>query len=374
MIPLMIIFLLQTFPASAQPFNLAFQGYLKNLAIRSRSFFTDKAFFLDINRFRGKALVDFSSFIHSELWLDSELLLGNFLNTPDFYIGENLKPKTLLNLNWEYSRGDQYLLRQRLFRAFVSFYFNDIQFTVGRQRIAWGTGYVWNPTDLFNPFNPAAIELEEKEGVDALYLYVPLGGLSRAELVYAPGRGSLKKRVAAKLGSHFHGFDFSFMSGLFQNRWVVGGDFAGSIGGAGLRGEFAYSYESSGQDFFRAILNTDYNFPDDLYVFLEIYFNGAGSSSKKNYNFNALFSGEVFNLAQHYVAISLNKNITPLFEVSFYTIFNFDDGSQLLGPSLVYSLATNLEWAMSAYFFNGSSGSEFGSLHHFYFAHLQYYF
>ncbi len=154
----------------------------------------------------------------------------------------------------------------------------------------------------------------------------------------------------------------------------MGGDFAGYIGGAGFRGEWAQVWPQKGQNYFRAILNVDYNFPHDYYALVEFYFNGQGSSDRKKYNLMALLSGETFSLARHYLAALVSKNLTPLLKWEGYAIVNLDDRSRLLGPALTYSLANNLELQLSGYFFNGAAGSELGGLGNAYFVILQYYF
>jgi hypothetical protein len=360
--------------AFGQNVPIQFSGYAKNLAIRTESFFTKETIFLDISRFRTKGLLDIGPYVHSEVWLDTELLAGNFLSTQDFEISKSLRRPTFVDLDWTISEGDQYNLRQLLFRAFATVYTEKIQITLGRQRIAWGTGFAWNPTDLLNPFNPAAIELEEKAGVDAVHVTVPLGPLSRFEAVYAPGKGRLRSSTAFRVSSNLLGYDFSVMGGDFQNDKVLGGDFAGYFGGAGFRGEFAYTWKQRDENYLRAILNADYNFANNIYAFIEFYFNGQGSTNKNNYDLRDLFTGQTFNLARHYLAAAVSKNITPLLSLAFYGIFNLNDKSRLIGPSLTYSLATNLEITVSAYFFVGENDSEFGAQASSYFGFLQYYF
>ncbi len=359
---------------SGQNGTIQLSGYGKNLVIRTESFFTKENIFLDITRLRTRGVLEIGSRIHSEVWLDTELLAGNFLSSQDFELSKLFQRPTFADLDWTLSEGSEYHLRQLLFRAFTTVYLDKVQITLGRQRIAWGTGFAWNPTDLFNPFNPAAIELEEKEGVDAVYVTIPLGALSRFEAAYAPGRDKLKSSAALRVSSNFSGYDISLMGGDFQRARVLGGDFAGYIGGAGFRGEFAYTWKHDEENFFRAILNADYNFPNDYYAFVEFYFNGQGSTDKNNYDFSDLFSGRTFNLAKHYIAALVSKNLTPLLTLSFYELLNLNDRSQLFGPSLTYSLATNLEISVSAYFFLGSEDSEFGARPSSYFAFMQYYF
>ncbi len=166
------------------------------------------------------------------------------------------------------------------------------------------------------------------------------------------------------------------MAGEFQKDRVLGGDFAGYIGGGGFRGEFAYTWKEKDSNFFRAILNADYSFPHDFYAFIEFYFNGQGTTNKKDYPLfiDDLLSGRIFNLAKHYFAASVIKSVTPLLGLNIYSIFNLNDRSSLVGPAMTYSLATNLEIAASVYFLNGANDSEFGFQQTSYFAFLQYYF
>jgi len=361
---------------SSQELSLGFSGYAKNLTIRSNSILTNDSFILNISRLRTKGILDIGSRNHTEIWLDTEVLAGDFLNTLEYRFSENAERPTFVDLDWDLKKGNKYRARQALFRAFTTFYFGNAELTLGRQRIAWGTGFAWNPTDLFNPFNPAEIELEEKRGVDAAYLAIPFGSLSRLEAAFAPGRQNLKSSAAVRLGSNLGSYDFSIMAGEFQKNRVIGGDFAGYIGGAGFRGEFAHTWADNKSNFFRAILNADYSFPHDFYAFVEFYFNGQGTTKKEDYPLfiDDLLSGRIFNLAKHYFAASLIKSVTPLLGLNIYSIFNLNDRSSLVGPAMTYSLATNLEIAASVYFFNGADEIEFGFQQTSYFAFLQYYF
>lgn len=362
-----------TLPLTAQP-SFQINGYAKNLTIYSKSILDDKKYVLNINRFRTKAILDFGEKMHSEIWLDTELLAGNYLSTMDFTLSKSIERPNFTDLDWTLSDGKNHQLQQSLFRAFTTLYTGSTEIKVGRQRIAWGTGFVWNPTDLLNPFNPAAIELEEKNGVDAVYGVLPFGSLSRFEAAYAPGRGALKASTAARLTTNWRDYDLAMMAGDFQGSFVFGGDFAGYIGGGGFRGEFAYTRQDGAANFLRAVINADYNFPGDWYAFVEFYFNGQGETDKKKYNLTDLFSGNVFNLARHYLALSVTKSITPLLTFSAYNITNLDDHSALIGPAITYSLAENLELSLSSYFFLGANDTEYGQLENSFFGSLQFYF
>ena len=359
--------------ASAQT-TFETRGYVKNLGIRSSSILSGESYLLDISRFRTQGLLGVGRRLHAEVWLDTELLLGSFLESPEFELGQTIERPTFFDLEWTLADGERYQLQQQFFRAFATLYFGQTQVTVGRQRIAWGTGFAWNPTDILNPFNPAAIELGEKSGVDAAYINVPLGAFSRIEAAVAPGRRRGRSSVAARAGTNWREYDVSVMGGYFREDWILGGDFAGYVGNAGFRGEAAYTWQDDGRNYLRAILNTDYNFPGGYYVLVEVYFNGQGSRDKDDYDLTALLTGETFNLAKDYAAVSVAKSITPLLGGALYSLVNLDDQSALVGPALTYSMAENLELAVSTYFFFGASDTEFGVQENVFFASLQFYF
>ena len=358
-------------PSSAQ---VRLDGYAKTLPLQSKSFFSNETYFYDLSRLRLQGIADVGNFLHAEIWLDTEALAGNYLETLDYQVSQALQRPKFLDLDWTLHESEQFVLQQRIFRGFVDVYLGQTQITLGRQRIAWGTGFAWNPTDLLNPYNPFAVERQEREGVDALYLAQPLGVLSKLEFAYAPGRGDLKTSAAARLGLNFKGYDYSLMTGFFQEDWVVGGDFAGYVGGAGLRGEYAYTWKREGRDFFRAVVNMDYNFPKNYYAMLEFYYNGQGATDKADYDYTLLLTGQSLSLARYYAAGYVTKELTPLLRLDLYGIVNLVDGSNLLGPALTYSVFTSLEASANVYFFNGGDDTELGGLGNAYFAVLQVYF
>ncbi len=353
---------------------MQFSGYAKTLAIRSQSLFTPRPYFYDLSRFRLKGQIFMGNQFQFEGWLDTELHAGNFLETLDYRFAQLLRPQMYFDLDWDVISESRLQVQQRLFRLFATLFVGDIQITAGRQRIAWGTGFAWNPTDLLNPYNPFAVEREEKDGVDAIYVAVPLGALSRVEVAVAPGKAGLPPRTGVRGHTNVSGVDVSIMAGRFGGRWVWGGDVAAYLGGAAVRAEWAYVRQSNRAVYWRFVANADYNFSNGIYVLVEYYFNGRGTANKNDYNLLALLSGETFGLARHYTAALLSKDVTPLLKLQFYAIANLNDKSALWGPAVSYSLAQNLELLVSGYLFAGESGSELGALHNTYFASLQYFF
>src|SRR5207253_1761816 len=102
----------------------------------------------------------------------------------------------------------------------------------GRQRVAWGTGKFWNPTDVLNPYQPTSVERDERRGVDAAYAKYSLGDLTQAEAAWAPQDRWPEHALLGRLKSNWRGYDVSAMGGKIAsstNSWMAGGDFAGNF-------------------------------------------------------------------------------------------------------------------------------------------------
>ncbi len=364
-----VAFLMTLQPLHAQPIT----GYVKTLGLSGESVLTGERYVLDITRLRTKGLWVLHDDIEAELWLDTELWVGDFLQTPDYQLGQSLPRTTLLDVDWDVTSGTHHQLRQHLFRAFVTVYGpGQTRITLGRQRVAWGTGFVWNPTDLLNPVDPAGIERSEQGGVDAVSVGVPTGSLSNVEGVVAFGRNRNENSYAVRAGTNYGEYDVSGMAGYFRRDWVAGGDWAGYVGNAGFRGEFAFTRRAEASNYLRAVANVDYTFSNGTYLLIEGFYNGLDAPpTLDEVDARSLV---LFNAGRWYGALSVAKTLTPLFSVQGYGIANLSDGSGLAGPGLVWSLAENLELAASAFLFFGASDAEYGRFANIYFGSLQFYF
>ena len=358
---------------AAQPLEVGVAGYVKDLAVGASSVIDGERLFLNTARSRLQFSVGFGDHVSGEAWLDTEILAGSYLDSEEYRTIRALAFDEFADLDWTITSGDDYEVRQNLFRLTASASLWKARAVVGRQRIAWGTGFVWTPTDVLNPVNPVAIERDEKAGIDAAYVEYALGPMTRIEAAFAPSRDSDRTSVAGRMSSHVGEYDVAVMGGRIRDAWIVGGDFAGYAGNAGVRGEAAFTY-SADEDFLRAVLNADYNFPGDYYAFVELHYNGAGTRDRDEYDFAELLSGQTLNLAQFYAAASVSKSLSPLVAASFYGVLNADDGSGLAGPALIWDAKENLDVSASAYVFFGADDSEYGRVGNVYFVIVQYFF
>ena len=243
-----------------------------------------------------------------------------------------------------------YELEDRFYvdNAYVRLSPGRFDITVGKQQLPWGTGYAWNPTDLFNTkniFDPTY----EKEGVTAVKIaFTPV---SMAEILAA--LVFLDWEEAIGFGDHFEpaaafrvkgdaaGFDFSLsylqrteydfdmesqidqaeaaleqvlglgrlkmrlalpeieaalaseglagmeMAPLQRRRHVAGADLVGEINGVGIWAEAAFSViDEPRRDWWEVLVGTDYTFDFETHVMAEYYYNGRGRSRAEDYTLN----------------------------------------------------------------------------------------
>jgi hypothetical protein len=361
--------------SAAEEAAMSFKGYYKNLLVDSRTAFPRaEDYTLDLNRLRLELRGRPVQWFGYEVQYDNEALLGNYLDTAQFARSKTAKPAAYWDLEDAYLDRGTVTARHRLYRGFVSVNTAAADLRLGRQRIAWGSGRLWNPTDLLNPYNPALLEREERPGVDAALLEANLGALSRLSVVYAPPVEPARASTALHFRSNFAGTDVALLAGEFHGDRVAGLDLIGRFGDAGVYAEMARTRPESGDSYARAVVGAEYAFANTLTVGAELYYNGRGATDRARYDFARLFVGDIQNVARHYIGARLKYEFTPLLRTENVLILNRDDGSRFFAPGLVYSLTQNWDWAAGAQFFAGAGDSEYGRFHDVYYTYVQWFF
>lgn len=350
------------------------KGYYKNLLISSRTAFPlAEDFTLDLNRLRLEARGRPREWLGFDVQYDNEAFLGSYLDTAQFQQLRTAPPATYWDLEDDYLNRRSIFARHRLYRGYVDVATPIADVFVGRQRVAWGSGRFWNPTDLLNPFDPISVEPEERQGVDALLIQRNVGALSRLSLVYAPQRDAPDSR-AIHYRTNAAGTDVAALLGEFRGDRVVGLDLVGRVGAGGIRAEVARTGPKNRADYTRLVTGFDYAFANTLILSVEYYYNGQGSTDEATYDLARLQAGLIQNVARHYVGVQAAYDITPLLRSDNAVIVNIDDGSRFFSPRLIYSITPNADGAVGVQLFGGHAGSEYASFHDVYFAYLQWFF
>ncbi|MEJ2495399.1 MAG: hypothetical protein P8Y79_13845, partial [Ignavibacteriaceae bacterium] len=115
-------------------------------------------------------------------------------------------------------------------------------------------------------------------------------------------------------------------------------------------------------------------FPNTFYIHTEVLYNNNGKTSN-----TFLFSQEALKLgmlsaARWSIYQEFSYDITPLIRGSFFGIFNPNDGSYAIVPSITYSVLTNLDFLAISQIFDGNPLTEFGEYGTSFFFRLKYSF
>lgn len=254
-------------------------------------------------------------------------------------------------------------LYQNLDRFAVTIRTPAADIIVGRQAVAWGSARVVNPTDLLAPFAFNELDKEERTGVDALRVRIPLGTMDEIDVGIVAGDGLEARTSAFFLRGKTRALDtdLAAMAMAFRNHLLLGLDLARSIGGAGAWLEAAYvipeallrNGESDDKDYFRASLGLDYHFGPRAYGFVEYHFSSAGGTEPEAYLAAAgtapFRDGAVYLMGRHYLSVGSTYQISPLLPFTGLLIANLGDLSLVFAPSVEFNIAQNIYLAGGAY-------------------------
>lgn len=242
----------------------------------------------------------------------------------------------------------------------VGLKFGDL--ILGRQPVAWGSGRVTNPTDIIAPFSFHELDKEERFGVDAVRLRIPLGPLGELDTGYVFGQDFQFKQSAFFLRGKVNVLktDMSLDFIGFQEDLLLGLDLARSLGGSGVWLEAAYvlpgalnKTQPKAENYARLTAGIDRSLGGRVYGFLEYHFNSAGASRPADYvtlfSQPAYMRGTAYLMGRHYLAAGLTYQISPLVPFSGMVLWNMADGSLAVSSQAEYNVAENIYFGAGAY-------------------------
>lgn len=272
--------------------------------------------------------------------------------------------------------GEKSVLLHSIFdRANVDVQRGSWQVTVGKQRVNWGKSYVWNPNDVFNAYSFFDFDYEERPGTDALLARRYLGRQSSVEVVGSLGRRGGRGMVAALYKFNRNGTDGQLLAGKLDSSWVIGAGWAGQLRAAGFKGELSY-FGSSGTrpGTFMGDVSLDYTLPTTLTVRFEALVNSHPLRSNALAFLTQPVTARTLINNTFSVFAAVGYELTPLVVTSLNSIWNVDDGSYYLNPSVNLNLKDNTELLITAQVLAGRSGSLFAGVGSFVFTRLKWSF
>jgi len=263
---------------------------------------------------------------------------------------------------------------QNLNRLNVSYSFSFADFNLGRQPMNFGAAKSINPTDVLTPFSINTIDKEERFGVDAFVVKVPIEEFSIVEFGTIAGKDFTYEKSAYYVRPKFNieKFEINLTALKFKKRDLLGFDIQHPISDAGSWLEVAYVDEPENKikDFLRLTTGVDYKFKNSLYLSGEYHYNGASTGTKR-------LNGEdfIFLRDKHYAIGTASYELTPLLIGTLQTYFNSKDNSAFSNLKFDYNYTDNIYFSLGNYAGLGNSKTtEFGAYGKTYYLSLRYYF
>lgn len=225
-----------------------------------------------------------------------------------------------------------------LYRAYLSYYGEQSLIIIGRQRIPFGVGRVWNPVDIFNPLEATSVEPGEREGTEAFRIEYSPSDLAIIDTTLA------KEKVAMRIKGFLEFADMAIV-GVYDEEndsAIIGWEIEGELFSTGieLRSEGGIFWDTENSSTaVNTIVGGEYGFSNSLNILIEYLYE---ESSRDD------------------LGVSLGYQLSVLTRADCLFIINLNDDSTFFSPSLSYSLSDDMTVTLSYFSFSGEPGSEFG--------------
>lgn len=284
------------------------------------------------------------------------------------YKSQTISQYPMHNLEWVLYDKNKHFAYAQIDRLYWDYYWDDFQFILGRQRVAWGTSLVWNITDLFNPQSVLDFDYEEKPGSDAIRAIWFYDDLGQVEIVVLPSDKKEEQTAALLWQTNRWNYDFAFIAAWQNKEPVLASNFSGDIYGAGFRGEFKWTrskaltgaQKPNSEHNMSAVLSLDYTFANSFYLHSEILYNSIGLTEGVAFKTNYATTNRLLTPAKNSLFFETAYNLHPLLRGSLFMFLNPDDGSKLFMPMFNWSAITNLDIAVIGIFTQGAQGDAWG--------------
>ena len=301
------------------------------------------------------------------------------------------------------------LFRQRieneifLQEAFGTLYMPNFRLRIGKHKFYTGTGYAYNPIDIFNYKNPLD-PTYEINGLDSVLATAELPRQTEIQGFMKFEDRLSRNGYLLRLKTYVSGWDVALQyseytkervdwetlnsaeaaSALMQGapfesffrefRWrLPGAEFAGELGGMGIHGEGGYVFiKSEGnagtltnakEDHERFLIGIDHTFDFQLYFLAEYLRIGQGKTNSSEITLNdrmAYFSGEILSINRDTIFTGFTYPLTDLIDFSLYGILALNDPGMIINPWLLCSIYPGVNLYLTVYVPVGDEQSQNG--------------
>lgn len=262
-------------------------------------------------------------------------------------------------------------------RLYMKFPVYKADITLGKQRIAWGNGVIFRPTDRFNKPNPLSIS-GRKEGINALSAIVYLSDLSSIEFVAAPADAYQEIDDEISIEHLKYG---KYASRLLTNKfksdvaisYLYEGIPKNHVFGLDMKGDIKLGYHVEAilihnNDEFKdksilercqSVIGLDYSFWRKWIILGEYLYNGFGLEEKTDLSAGGFMMLDDFKY-RHYLYSQILYQHDIFLNAGLFVLWNMVDKSLIISPSISYDLFQNTDLQVYSQLFFGDKTDEFG--------------
>ena len=328
--------------ADAQPLVT---GYVQTVLLASDSSSVTETNVSSFNRFRLIAEPVFNDLRFNVAYEHAATVRRRPI-PPGFAVGAVPSGGEWLDLQWAITKEDHVLWGHRFDRLRIGWNpAAGIELSAGRQAVSWGTTLFLTPADPFLPFSPADPFREFRGGVDVARIRLSPTPLSEVDLVVRPTRTAAGEELTA-LGRGLmtvKNWELSGWGGTLYGDPAAAAAAAGALGALAVRGE-VHARDVAGQVVVRAAIGIDRLLQvggRDLFLLAEYQHDGLGAASSEEYVGVVLsepyMRGELQVLGRDETVLQASYQLHPLWGVTGVWLWNLNDRSTLLLPSVSYS-------------------------------------
>lgn len=324
---------------------------------------------------------------------DLEAFSGTGLDSLGFQLADAIGLRTWLDADRPISDHEAAQTRHLLYRGWIRYQGDRLDLTVGRQRIPLGRGRLWNPSDLFNPILPLAIEADQRIGQDAARLRWRFAPDLHVTGIWSPQDDPDDHRGALRVELQRPAIDAAVFAGRFRRDWAFGADFARNLGDAAIRGEATFTDLETGGRVWQVVasIDTTLSLGSGLYLLVEHFFNentrrptdlsllppfpSIRAGVQQLVAAQAPSRDRIVTIVRHQTGMQLGYDLTPLLRADLLAIYDWDGPSAAVVPQLRWAARADLDLALGVQLFVGRDGrSEYGDRPALLIAQLDFYF
>jgi hypothetical protein len=297
-----------------------------------------------------------------------------------FYPRYPRDPARLVDLTHVIRDRGRLALVQRLDRLSFGYSGTKLVLRAGRQALSWGNGLVYTPMDILNPFDPAAVDKEYKNGDDMLYGQYLRDDGDDLQAVAVFRRDPQSEDVTADASSFalkYHALagrgELDALAARHFGDGLLGLGGNLGIGGAVWRADLVVTFGDR-KTVLTGVTSLSYSWTwagKNWSGLAEYFFNGFGQpdgdyapeSLAENPELTARIArGELFTLGRHYLAGAVTVEVHPLLQVTPTVLANLSDKSALVQISAKGDLREDLVLLAAVNLPLGARGTEYGGI------------